>query len=127
MNGRKLWPRLLVSIAALTIVVIIVYYACPQPRETTFGTFATKEPGQPAGPVKLSNCVGGKQYGRFLVIPAPNKLRHTVVFALTSDRPLGQTETVLTGYCEGIANFEIPGCPALPPFLLVTNAYPVAH
>jgi len=127
MNGKKLAPTVILGLIAIVCIVLIIDYAVVRrnPQEVTFGTLALKEPGRQAGQVKVSNCFGGKQYGRFVVFQSPIKTQHTVVFVLDSDRPLGRTETVLQGYCEGIANFEIPGCPALPPFLLVTGASPV--
>lgn len=129
MNGKKLVPTVILSLLIVICVVIIIDYAFVRrnPREMTFGTLAAKEPGKQAGSVKVFNCVGGKQYGKFVVFHAVVRTNHTVVFVLDSDRPLGRTETVLTGHCEGIANFTIPGCPALPPFLLVTEARPVPH
>lgn len=125
MYGSKLIPRLLILAGGALFVLIVVYIACPKPAEMTLGKLATKDPGHPAGYIRVSNCVGGTQTGRFLVYPSPGKARHTVVFVLTSNREQAKTQTHYAGYCEGVCNFEVPGCPVRPPFLLVTDVTPI--
>lgn len=125
MNARKLLPRLAILVGSALFVIVVVYFVCPGQREMTLGTLATKEPGQPAGYIRVSNCVGSTQTGRFLTFPSSVKARHTVVFVLTSNRPQAKTQTHYAGYCEGVCNFDVPGCPVAPPFLLVTDVTPI--
>lgn len=125
MNVKRVGLCMFAVGAVAVFIVIVVNVTCPGPRTTTLGKLMDKSPGQPAGTVHVSNCGGGKQYGRFLVITSTHKSQHPVVFVLATERPLGRNETKFSGYCEGVCNFAIPDCPILPPFLLITNAVPI--
>lgn len=125
MNEPKVAPRILTCFVAAFLVVVIAFYVRPIVSEfITFGTLADKSGNHSQRSVRVSNCVGGKQFDEYLVIPSPRIDRYPVVFRLTSANSIPASCTTFTGVCRGVQVDTLDGCPCVPPFVLIDNVKP---
>ena len=124
MKDLKLTVCLLAAACACLFVIVMICLSNPQtPRHVTLGQLATKDPAVSAGPLKISNCVGGTWHGSYLVFPAGHESRYPVVFSLVIAMP--STTTTFTGDCVGVRVTPLDGCPCEVPFVLVSGAVAV--
>lgn len=114
----------LMSSAMACVLIIALTIRKQQPIGMTLGALSSKTTQFTPQSIRVTNCIGGKQTGRFYVFPSPATSRHTVVFALDTGDVIGSNQTILCGHFDGTCTFSLPDCPAAPPFLLVTGVRP---
>lgn len=126
MNEPKLAPRIFLCFVAASVVgFVAVFIWAPNPERITLGTLADKEGDHSYRSVLVSNVIGGKQHGRYLVIPSPRADRYAVVFELATDAPLPPVALTLRGTCHGVFTNQPADCPVTPPYIFIANAKPI--
>lgn len=123
MSEPRLFPRLVVVMISVVVVVSVALYIQPaKPTSMTIGTFAEKETPHDSTRYRITNAGGGKRSGHFLVFEQSLSTRYHVVMKF--DGTIPKDKSVFIGRFEGVIREKIPECPCDPPFLLLSNVTP---
>lgn len=118
---NHLYTLLVVSV----VVFLVALYIRPlAPRTITLGALSEQTSDLRGQRVVVTNAVNWSRRGRYLTFETDNPLRRRVVFIL-SVTEVDPGCTTFRGYCYGVFEEPILGCPHDPPFLLVMDVKPV--
>lgn len=126
-NGERFAGCILGLFTGIMAVILIVIYCRDTGAVTaTMGTLADKGNDFSGRRVIVTNVGTGKRVGRYIFYDTADATRHCVVFAL-ADAKVEPAVTTLRGYCVGVFDERIPGCPHSPPFLYIASVRPIAE
>lgn len=102
--------------AELNVLVIAYVSLPPAPVQLTLGQLAESGSTHRGRRIVVSNCVGGKGDGRWLVF---NQMRQGQEVVVMERKSPSEDGPVLGGWCYGLRLDTLPGCPEKPPFIYV--------
>lgn len=116
---RKLLDRIAVLVGSSVVALSLGYgYLQNRPVRTTLGHLREHAGDHEGYRVVVSNCVGSRRVGRYVVFDSPDRASPTVV---VSPREGDRGGTVYAGYCLGLV--EDPLVSGIdPPFVFVIDA-----
>lgn len=121
----KTYNALALFTVMVAIAVLVTSCRKIDPPRISIGTLSAKSEEHTRRKVVITNAGSGNRHGQFIVFKSTLDNNYDVVFVLVSTvTEVDSTVTCFSGTCEGVRVTELPGCPCVTPFVLVTNVEP---